>query len=178
MKSQALGRDRAIGVVVAAVAICAGVLGGAAQAADPADLSVTKTDSADPVVRNAALDYTIVVNNLGPDPATNVVVEDKLPGGLDFKSSSTTAGTCTKQARTITCNIGTLAATTSATVTIRTKVTKKKGTIDNTATVTSDVADPVAANNSDTERTTVKVPSGGPTCQGQAATIVGTVRPT
>jgi uncharacterized repeat protein (TIGR01451 family) len=177
MRSKVLGRRRMVApaAMVALAAIAAGVIGAAAQAADPADLKVTKTDSADPVSRGGALDYTIVAENLGPDEATNVVVEDKLPGGLDYKSSSTTAaaGSCAKQGKTITCNLGNLLASAQETVTIRTIVTKRKGTIENTATVSSDTADPVSANNSDTEKTTVRVASG-PSCLGSAATILGT----
>jgi uncharacterized repeat protein (TIGR01451 family) len=157
-------------VIVASVA--AGTVAATAQTVDPADLKVTKSDSADPVSKGSNLDYTILVENLGPDPATNVVLTDKLPGGLGFRSTSTTAGTCTRQARTVTCNLGTLAASAQVTVTIRTRVTKKRGTIDNTASVESGILDPVPANNTDTERTTVRLPTG-PTCQGAAATIVG-----
>jgi uncharacterized repeat protein (TIGR01451 family) len=160
-------------------AIAIGVIGAVAQAADPGDLKITKSDNADPVSKGDTLIYTIVVENLGSDPVPLVTVEDKLPGGLNYLSSSTTAGTCTQQAKTVTCNLGTLAGLADETVTIRTRVTKNKGHIDNTATVDSKdgLIDPVPANNTDTERTTVKVPPSGPTCQGAAATIVGTNGP-
>ncbi|MBP9663810.1 MAG: DUF11 domain-containing protein, partial [Pyrinomonadaceae bacterium] len=44
-----------------------------------ADLVVTKTDSADPVVEGSQFTYTIRVQNNGPDTATNVTVSDPLP---------------------------------------------------------------------------------------------------
>ncbi len=175
MRSDAFGRQGAIfaAMTVALAAIAVGVVA-VAQAADPGDLKITKSDNADPVSRGDTLIYTILVENLGSDPVTMVTVEDKLPGGLNYKSSSTTAGACSQQAKTVTCNLGTLAGLADETVTIRTGVTKNKGRIDNTATVEGGVVDPVPANNTDTERTTVRVPPSGPTCQGAAATIVGT----
>jgi uncharacterized repeat protein (TIGR01451 family) len=162
---------KVIGALVASMAI--GLLA-PAMAAAAADLSVTKSDSADPISRGQTLTYTIVVHNAGPAVATATAVEDKLPGGLDFISASTTAGTCSTQGKTVTCALGTLAALADETVTIRTRVTKNKGTIDNTATVSTTEPDPTSPNNSDTERTTVKKAATGPTCQGSAATIIGT----
>ncbi len=175
MRSRATGRHvAATAAVLVTAAAAVGLAVSVAQSADTADLKITKTDSADPVSRGQNLDYAIVVENLGLNPAASVVMTDKIPGGLDYRSSSTTTGTCAKQANTVTCNLGTLAASAQAKITIRTRVTKRQGTIDNTASIESATADPVTANNSDTERTTVKVkvPSA-PTCQGAAATIVG-----
>jgi uncharacterized repeat protein (TIGR01451 family) len=181
MKSGLVLRREAItGLLLAA---CTGalilILSGGASAqggADPADLRLTKSDSPDPVVRGNVLTYTIRVRNLGPDPATATVVEDRLPGGVSFLSVATDTGSCAQQAKTVTCTLGELASLAEATITIRTRVTKRKGTIRNTATVESTTPDPVAANNQDTERTTVRLrprPTG-PTCQGAVATIVGT----
>jgi uncharacterized repeat protein (TIGR01451 family) len=163
-------RGRVLAALTASMAI--GLLA-PAMAAAAADLSVTKSDSADPISRGKVLTYTIVVTNLGPAAATATEVEDKLPGGLNFISAATTAGTCTTQGKNVTCALGTLAALADETVTIRTRVTKQKGVIDNTVTVTTTEPDPVAANNSDTERTTVRR-AGGPTCLGSTATIIGT----
>jgi uncharacterized repeat protein (TIGR01451 family) len=179
MKSQALLRREAIAGLVLAASIGALTLvlsaGASGQAVDdPADLRVAKSDSPDPAFRGGVLRYTIQVTNLGPDPALATVVEDKLPGGLNFLSVATTTGACTQQARTVTCNLSDLAADASATITIRTRVTKRRGAINNTATVESTTDDPVAANNQDTERTTIRLRPRGPTCRGLPATIVGT----
>ena len=161
---------RVLGALVASMAI--GLLA-PAMAAAAADLTVSKSDSPDPISRGKTLTYTIVVRNLGPAAATATEVEDKLPGGLDFISAATTAGTCSTAGKTVTCALGTLAALAEETVTIRTRVTKQKGTIDNTATVSTTEPDPVTANDSDTERTTIKVATG-PKCLGSLATIIGT----
>lgn len=54
------------------------------------DLTVTKTDSPDPVARNGTLRYTITVTNNGTQDATGIVVRDVLPAGTVFRSASDT----------------------------------------------------------------------------------------
>lgn len=144
---------------------------------DPADLVLQKSDSPDPVAPGGTLTYTISVTNAGPDPATNVVVTDDLPTGIDFVSATASAGSCDTKGRKVTCNLGTVANAGSLTVTIKTTVKQnfKDPGITNTASVASDTADPQASNNSDTETTTVlKAAAGGVTCFNKKATIVGT----
>ncbi len=52
------------------------------------DLTVSKTDTPDPVARNGTLRYTITVTNLGTQDATGIVVRDVLPTGMVFRSAS------------------------------------------------------------------------------------------
>lgn len=158
--------------------------GGAKAAPGPTDLSITKTDSPDPVVRGNNLTYTIKVTNEGTNDATSVVMTDNLPGSsdIDFVSSSTTAGTCEHAGNTVTCDLGQVNGGTNATVTIVVKATRR-GTLSNTATVSSP-EDTNTANNSATAATTVnnpakatkpkkpKRPKGRPSCA--APTISGT----
>src|SRR3990172_2142212 len=59
-----------------------------------ADLSITKTDSPDPVVAGAPLTYTLSVRNAGPSDATTVTVTDTLPGGVTNVSASGDGWTC------------------------------------------------------------------------------------
>jgi len=146
--------------------------GGAVAAVGATDLSLTKSDSPDPVVAGNNLTYTITVSNPGPNDASNVVVTDNLPGGVDFVSA--TGGTCDRTGNTVTCNLGQVNAGQSPTVTIVVR-TKKEGTLTNTASVTSP-QDAVLGNNSATATTTVqKSPGKG---KGQAScaapTITGT----
>jgi uncharacterized repeat protein (TIGR01451 family) len=154
-----------------------GYTGGASAAGGPTDLSITKTDSPDPVVQGDNLTYTIRVTNpnlSGGNDARNVVVTDDLPNGLDFVSA--TGGSCQRTGSKVTCNLGQVNAATTATVTIVVK-TKKEGSISNTASVTSD-DDAVLGNNSDTATTTVNKPGKGPNKPAQAScatpTVVGT----
>jgi uncharacterized repeat protein (TIGR01451 family) len=159
---------------VALVAIVLAAVGSGGAGADPgdADLRLTKSDSPDPVVAGINLTYTIRVENPSTLPATNVVVTDNLPSGVDFVSA--TGGNCQRAGGTVTCDLGQVNAATTATVTIVVK-TKKDGTLSNTASVTSP-EDIALANNSATATTTVtkkgKKPKKGTSCA--APTIVGT----
>jgi uncharacterized repeat protein (TIGR01451 family) len=114
----------------------------------PASLSVTKTDSPDPAHIGQPLTYTIVVKNAGPGEAEQVTAIDALPRQAGFGTVTTTQGTCTHKPkkRTVECNLGTLAAGGSATITIEVKPTRK-GTITNTVDVSSpsDPDSPVSA---------------------------------
>ena len=60
------------------------------------DLTVTKTDTIDPVSPGAALSYNIVVYNGGDGTVTDTVwVEDHLPSGFAYVSRSGTGWSCT-----------------------------------------------------------------------------------
>jgi uncharacterized repeat protein (TIGR01451 family) len=145
--------------------------GSSGAVSDPADLSVSKSDNPDPVTTDAVLTYAIDVANAGPDLATNVTLTDDVPGGVEFLTASATAGTCARQGGRVVCELGTIASDSTVTATIQVRVKKKKGTMSNSASVTSDVADPNAANDSDTETTTI---GGAPTCRRKTATVPGT----
>ncbi len=118
-----------------------------------ANLSITKTDSPDPVLVGQNLTYTIMVTNGGPSSATGVTVTDTLPAGVTYVSATPSQGSCSGTS-TVTCNLGTLANGASATVTIVVTPTTT-GTKSNTASVTSSVNDPNTSNNSSTASTTV-----------------------
>jgi uncharacterized repeat protein (TIGR01451 family) len=121
-----------------------------------ADLSVTKTDSPDPVHVGQNLTYTIRVSNSGPSAATGVTVSDMLPKNAGFGSVASSQGSCTlKPAKVmVSCTLGSLAGGASATVTIVVKPTSK-GAITNTATASANQADPNTGNNKATAVTTV-----------------------
>ena len=57
------------------------------------DLSLLKTADRRTVNLNDNIIYTIQLSNAGPDVATNVKIEDRLPAGLQFVSSSTLTNT-------------------------------------------------------------------------------------
>jgi uncharacterized repeat protein (TIGR01451 family) len=122
-----------------------------------ADLLMTKVDDPDPVVAGQDnLTYTLTIQNLGPSNALNLSVADTLPVGLTFISATPNTGTCSIAGRTVLCSMGTLPASASATVLIRTSVNSTAvGTLSNTATATTTTPDPDGGNNSDTELTTV-----------------------
>jgi uncharacterized repeat protein (TIGR01451 family) len=118
------------------------------------DLSVSKTDSPDPVTVGNNLIYTINVTNTGPDTATGVILTDTLPAGVTFVSATPSQGSCSQSGGTVTCNLSDLANGANATVMI-TVIPTTPGTITNTATVLGNEIDPNTANNTDTESTTV-----------------------
>ncbi|MGQ0678380.1 MAG: choice-of-anchor P family protein [Actinomycetota bacterium] len=121
---------------------------------DNVDLSVTKTDSPDPVQVGDELTYTVTVTNNSATDATGVVAEDTLPAGVTFVSAVSTIGSCAEAAGTVTCDIGNLGAGQSAVITIKVTPTAA-GEIENTVTVTGTEPDPDPTNNTATTTTTV-----------------------
>ncbi len=124
---------------------------------NPTDLSVTKTDSPDPVNVGDDLTYVINVTNHGPE-STDVTLTDTLPPQVTFVSATPSQGSCNEAGGTVTCNLGTMASGGSATVTIVVNVplTTPAGTVlRNTAQVNGARPDPDLSNNTSIEETTV-----------------------
>lgn len=120
------------------------------------DLSVTQTDTPDPVNVANPLSYSLTVDNNGPDDATGVTVVDILPAGTTFQSASATRGSCIQAAGTVTCALGDMPATSNATVNIALTAPFTTGTISNVATVSGNEVDPIPANDSSSENTFVQ----------------------
>jgi uncharacterized repeat protein (TIGR01451 family) len=131
-----------------------------------ADMSITMTDSPDPVAAGSNLSYQIGIVNGGPATAQNVVLNDVLPTGPTFVSASFTGGsvqgTCTTPAvgatgGTFNCTYPALTSGQSSNYNIVLAVPagSPPGSISNTATVASATNDPIPANNSATASTTV-----------------------
>lgn len=152
--------------VVSAIAI---PLGGPTDAVDynfgelpTADVEVTKSDTPDPVQPGGSLTYTLVVRNNGPSPAVNVVLRDPLPTGTAFTSVTAAGLTCTTPTSgasgDVVCSTASLAAGATATITLVVQVSPTLldgAVLTNAAAVRSDTIDPVPANNTDREPTTV-----------------------
>ncbi len=119
-----------------------------------ANLAVAKVDAEDPVTVGGTVTWTITASNAGPDPAASVVVTDEVPAAASLKSASPSQGGCAGTT-TVTCQLGALAAGEQATVTLTASATTA-GTLTNRATASAGTADPVAADNQDTETTTVQ----------------------
>ncbi len=126
-----------------------------------ADLSITKSDSPNPVIAGNQLTYTIAVTNNGPSTATAVQVSDTLPAGTTFVSGVDGNGTTVcalVQPGTVVCDLATMAPNTTKTVLLTVKVAASvlPGTVlSNTVTVSSATPDPVPGNNTATASTTV-----------------------
>ncbi len=123
-----------------------------------ADLTISKSDSADPVNVGDGFSYTVTVTNNGPNAAANVSISDTLPVAyVSFTAGSETlsvAGTCNWVSPTLTCNLtNPIPAGSTVTLTIPGTATAA-GTATDTASVTSTTPDPVTPNNT-TENTTI-----------------------
>ncbi len=102
-----------------------------------ADLEVTKEVNDQSVLTGQQVTYTINVTNHGPDTATNVIVTDALPSGLDFVSEDSPVGDYDENTNIWT--IGTLTDGQTVTLTIVAEVTASSGqTVLNEADVTLD----------------------------------------
>lgn len=122
-----------------------------------ADLSLIKRATPTEVAVGEQLTYTVQVTNAGPSMATGVTVTDSLPPGVRFDSVSPSQGSCTLSGAQLKCDLGTLPAGASATVTIVTTRTDS-GTISNAATVTGIEPDTDLSNNSSMAVTGATVP--------------------
>jgi len=124
---------------------------------DTADLSITKTDSPDPVTVGSDITYTITVTNNGIGAAQNVVVTDNLPSSLTYVScNSTGSGVCDGTGISRGINFSSLAVGSSATITLVATVNGTGGaSISNTASVSAATSDPNSINDSSTATTTV-----------------------
>ena len=120
------------------------------------DLSLTKTDSADPVSPGDPLTYTLTMTNLGPSDATAVTVVDTLPAGVTFVSSVPGPPTCDIAGMTVSCALGTIGVGGNTAVSINVTVDAfASGILVNTATASGNETDPDPVNNSASAATAV-----------------------
>jgi uncharacterized repeat protein (TIGR01451 family) len=121
---------------------------------DSSDLSVGLTGLPNPVLVGSNLTYTVSVTNLSPVSAPNVTLTDTLPQSVVLKSVSSSQGSLSTNGNQIIANLGSVNAGSSANVVLMV-TSQTSGNITNVAKVTSGYPDPVIANNSTTNITTV-----------------------
>lgn len=131
-----------------------------------ADLSITVGVQPSPAYVDSTLTYLVSVSNAGPDDATSVIVSGSVPSGAQLDVASLPAS-CSFQAPTITCSLGTIASGGSTSLDIAMRPRSAPQTIINSLSVTSQVADPATANNTATVSVAVLTGSGGTTSGGQ-----------
>lgn len=122
-----------------------------------ADLSVTQSDSPDPVTLSSNLTYNIIVANHGPSAATGVILTDQLDPGVAFEGVTSSQGSCSEARGIVTCILGFLANGDNATGTI-VVVPTRAGSVTNAAHVAGNELDASLTNNESIEDTTVTQP--------------------
>jgi uncharacterized repeat protein (TIGR01451 family) len=122
---------------------------------EPADLSLGKSESPDPVSAGAEVTYTLAVTNTGPSAATNVTLTDPLPPGTSFVSAAGTGWTCGTALGTVTCTRSSLPVGAAPLLSIVALAPSSPTTLNNTASVSAAEPDPAPGNNSATASTSV-----------------------
>jgi uncharacterized repeat protein (TIGR01451 family) len=125
-------------------------------AVQSADLSLGMTGTPSPVAAGSNETYTLTASNAGPDTATNVTISDTLPTNATLMSATPSQGAACTGTAPLTCNLGSVASTASATVTIVVTVNAgATGTVVNSASVTADQLDSDTGNNAANLTTTI-----------------------
>ena len=102
------------------------------------------------------------------------MVTDTLPAGVGFFSATPSTGSCVESGGVVTCELGTLAAQSSATITI--VVTPGvPGMITNVASVISNKFDPIPSTGTDSENTTVVGPCADDDNDDYAVCVAGCI---
>jgi len=166
-------RARLLLAAIPLAALCFAAAGDAAPAPGSADLAISKSASAASVTVGSTLTFAIKAENRGPDPATGVTVTDPLPKGVDYVSSTSTAGQCGLQGQKVVCAIGNLAAGAGSDISL-VVIPRKDGSISNTASIKGDQGDPVGSNDTATAAVRVLPVAKQASCRGFAASVVGT----
>lgn len=118
-----------------------------------ADLKITKTVEGNRILAlNETVTFKVVVKNLGPNPATNVVVKDSVGAGLQLLSGIATKGSFTSPLWTI----PVLASGDSAVLTVSAKLLSEGISFNYAMIKSSEQTDPIKANNE--AETCVSVP--------------------
>jgi uncharacterized repeat protein (TIGR01451 family) len=122
-----------------------------------ADLTISISDSPDPVLQGETLTYTIDVNNLGPSTATGISTSYTLPVTASFVSASPV---CIETVGTVSCTLDDMAGGASTSVQIQVSA-NSTGDLDASIDVTGSAYDPVSTNNSAQTSTQVDPPASG-----------------
>jgi uncharacterized repeat protein (TIGR01451 family) len=142
-----------------------------------ADLSLTKSDSPDPLVAGTDITYTLQAHNAGPSTAPNVLISDPLPGSVSVVSvDGGPGGTCVPgvpgdPAHPTQCTYGSVAPGATKTMTLVVRVSSgDHRVVTNQASVSSDVLDPDLSNNAASATTAIRIADVGIVTTSDAAT--------
>ncbi len=113
---------------------------------EPTELSISRTNSPDPVNLGEDFTYTLTVANNGITPATDVTLAESLPSGVNLVSATASRGTTSNVAGGLSANLGTLGSGEIATVDITVNPIAA-GNLVSTTSVVSNEADANTTNN-------------------------------
>ncbi len=118
-----------------------------------ADLAIDKEFTSTVLTPGGQGAFDLVVTNLGPSDATDVVVTDVLPDGLVFVSASGPGWACSAEGQMVTCTRPSLAVDESSSISVVVSVAADvaAGEVVNVASVRGDEFDPDYDNNEDTD---------------------------
>jgi uncharacterized repeat protein (TIGR01451 family) len=117
------------------------------------------------------LTFTVTVKNIGANDATNVTVLNPIPQNASFVSVSSSQGLCTQKDGTVSCPLGELAVSSTASVNL-VMTSNTVGTIKNTASVVANEVDISTNNNIASSSVTLQAPPPQANLQ-----LAGTVAP-
>jgi uncharacterized repeat protein (TIGR01451 family) len=142
-----------------------------------ADLSLTKTDSPDPLIGGTNITYTLTAHNAGPSTAPSVIIRDPLPGSVTVVSvdggpgSTCVSGTPGDPAHPTQCAYTTVAPGDTKTMTLVVSVNPgDHQVVTNEASVASSVVDPDLSNNQASTTTAIRIADLGIVKTSDAAT--------
>ncbi|MEK6288871.1 MAG: SBBP repeat-containing protein [Acidobacteriota bacterium] len=125
------------------------------------NLTITMT-APDSGVAGSNISYNITVTNMGPEPASSVIVSDDLPSSTIFNFCSSSFGSCNHAGNNVTFTFNSLDVDASVNMTIGAIVScsiPSSVMITNTATVESSATDPDTSDNSAMATTTATNPA-------------------
>jgi len=135
-----------------------------------ADNALSMTASANNVLVNSNVVFTIDVANYGPSASSNVLVLDTLPSGITLLSTNHTLGSVSRNGTLVTWNVGMLAVNAGAQL-VLTMSSDAINTITNSAVLQADTSDLNPDNNS--ASVAVNVVSSLPPPQVSAFSMAG-----
>ena len=74
--------------------------------APPVDLALTMSASPEPIFAGKVLSYVLAVTNLGPQPASGVIVTNRVPADATLVSATASQGLCTNYGQEVVCLLG------------------------------------------------------------------------
>ncbi|MBA3872233.1 MAG: DUF11 domain-containing protein, partial [Anaerolineae bacterium] len=123
--------------------------------------SISMTQAAGPVYAATSQTYTLTITNVSTNAAQDVVITDTLPTGTTYQSTSANdPAICQAVSGVVTCHLPTLAAGGTVTLSVTVNLDlATRGTIINSASVSSTTPDSNSSNNQATLTTTIVVPT-------------------